>query len=344
MHQRYKLLSDSSIIDPEGKLAFISVTRFINEIALGDSCFLCGAKRNEKRFNDEHIIPNWVLKKYHIQNKKIRLPNDKEIQYSQYKVPCCYECNKLLGNIIEKPLSKVISEGYDSFKNYLKTEGPSLLFKWLCLIFLKVHLKDSLYRFILSDPLNKISDLYDWKSLHHIHCVVRSLYTNCKIERNVLGSMLVFRVKNEIDVEPFDYGDNYLGKGILIRLGEIGVIAILNDSIITRYLYRDKIKKLNELKQLQYREVLSILSYMNYSLKNRPAYFTEVDQENGLTIKAIIPRKIEFEKNTFFSYGDFLFSGCKKILPSEINPDILEGIKKGNWTFLFDKNREFIND
>lgn len=44
--------TDGSIIDSKGKVIFFSTERFINDICLGDCCFICGAKPSEQEFNE----------------------------------------------------------------------------------------------------------------------------------------------------------------------------------------------------------------------------------------------------------------------------------------------------
>ena len=50
-----------SVVDAEGKVIFFSTERFVKDICLGDFCFICGADPSEKQFNNEHILPRWLL-------------------------------------------------------------------------------------------------------------------------------------------------------------------------------------------------------------------------------------------------------------------------------------------
>jgi hypothetical protein len=45
---------DGSIIDETGKVLFFSTNRFIDDICLGDCCFICGAKPGQKPFNNDN--------------------------------------------------------------------------------------------------------------------------------------------------------------------------------------------------------------------------------------------------------------------------------------------------
>jgi hypothetical protein len=80
---------DIDVVDPSGRVLFISIRRFIETVATESVCFICGADPNSVRFNDEHVIPEWVLTEYGLHSQMITLPNGAGLRYSQYKVPCC---------------------------------------------------------------------------------------------------------------------------------------------------------------------------------------------------------------------------------------------------------------
>ena len=350
MKEPFKLLDDSTIIDSEGRIGFFGVDRFIKDIATGECCFICGASPKEKEFNDEHIIPEWILRRFALFERQVTLPNGRSIPYSQYTVPCCYECNFMLGERIENPISQIISRGYNGVAKYIREHGPWIFFKWLSLIYLKTHLKDKQYRFFVDqrDPEVKISEFYDWESIHHIHCVARSLYTNCSIHPEVIGSFYVVPAICDADKEQFDYGDNLPGKGILIRLGEIVFISILNDSGASLNLFKEEMERIKgPLSVLQYREILAHLSFLNFNLVHRPQYCSEVNEDRSIEIKAFLPEMFEFKNSHEFEFGDFLAHGCVGIINGSDHPEkeeIIKKVKEGHYTFLFDENRDFIQN
>ncbi len=343
-------LEDGTIVDLEGNIRYFSINRFVKDIVNGDCCFICGAKPEEKSFNNEHVLPDWVLSRYGLHGEKIYLPNRSMFQYGKYVIPCCNECNSLMGNKIEKPISELTSRGYEAFSRYLKENGPWLIFTWLCLIFIKTHLKDRSFRFNLDrrQPDNKISDFFSWESFHHIHTIARSFYTNCEINSTVMGTLLIVPVKKLDTGDNFDFGDVTYGKGILIRLDDICLISILDDSCFSANLYSDSMKKINgPLSTIQSREILARLSYINMNLKERPEYYSEFDQNNKYTITAELPAMAEFEDTGTYKFGNILSMACLDIFEKTKTPNkdfIIQKIKDGNFTFLFDKYGSFIKD
>jgi hypothetical protein len=81
---------DGSIIDRAGKVIFFSAQRFVDDICLGNCCFICGARPEEKPFNNEHILPEWLLRRYDLFTKTIMLPNDRMVRYDRCRrAPRC---------------------------------------------------------------------------------------------------------------------------------------------------------------------------------------------------------------------------------------------------------------
>ena len=159
---------DGSVLDTDGRVIFFSTRRFVKDIALGACCFLCGAAPGSKVFNDEHILPRWLLKRYNLFNETITLPNGQTRTYSTHKIPCCEECNSLMGREVEKPLSKLLEGGCDAINDNIRDGGLLKVFVWMALIFLKSHLKDRALRMNL-DQREGVETIaaaldYDWES------------------------------------------------------------------------------------------------------------------------------------------------------------------------------------
>jgi hypothetical protein len=72
---------DGSFVASDGRVVFVSAERFERDICVGGGCFICGAARDTRPFNDEHIIPEWVLRRFDLFDKKITLPNERPITY-----------------------------------------------------------------------------------------------------------------------------------------------------------------------------------------------------------------------------------------------------------------------
>ena len=80
---------DGSVESHDGRIALFSLERFLAEIRDGDGCFICGARASTKHFNNEHVIPDWVLRDRGLHSSKLILPNQAAFMYGRYVVPCC---------------------------------------------------------------------------------------------------------------------------------------------------------------------------------------------------------------------------------------------------------------
>ena len=305
-----------TIIDDWGRVIFWGLQDCYDKIVTNNFCFICGRSPDSKMFNNEHVIPNWLLRKYNLHNESITLPNKKTIPYSQYKVPCCKECNSQLGKVFELPISRLFSMSYEDIIKKIDERPKELTFfiyQWMSLVFFKMHLKDNLFINRQSNSeMKTIGNGYDWSDMHHIHCVVRSHYTNAKLDTSIMGSMYFFPAEINESELYFDYIDSFLGKTIMIRIGECAVISVLDDSgACCQILNTEKLSM--PLNNRKLREVFSHLSYISVNLKEKPTYASYTSKEEYI-IKAIFPKEppsMVDERDRILSPKDFFFISSK---------------------------------
>ena len=108
---------DGSVVDDTGKVIYFSLERFVRDIGLGDCCFICGASPSDVPFNNEHVIAEWVLRRFGLFDRSLTLPNGTSMRYDRYTVPCCVVCNGLMGRVIEQPTSALTGGGPSSCPN-----------------------------------------------------------------------------------------------------------------------------------------------------------------------------------------------------------------------------------
>ena len=348
MHM-YILKSDGSIEDRSRRVIHFSVQRFKSEICKGNNCFVCGKTPQEVEFNNEHILPKWILRDYNLFKREIGLPNLIGYKYGKYVIPCCRSCNTLMNDEIEKPIKRLLSKGYTDVIEYIKINGPWLFFNWLALIFIKTHLKDKMLKYDLKthNDDTRISDLYNWEELYHVHCIARSFYTKAEIKREVMGSFIVVPSKVRAHFESFDYADLNLAQTIMLRLSGITFLCVLNDSTASQ---NNLAKMLNhidgELSPLQIRELMVRLAYANVKLKIRPQYFSDIDtNKEKYTIGAWFPPLIKNDEYVGSELGNMLFTACKPYLPKGFNSTKeADYFKNGAYTYLFDSDKKFIKN
>jgi len=340
---------DESVVDSKGRVVYFSLKRFIANIVQGNHCFICGASPETVPFNDEHILPDWILRRYGLHSRVITLPNGTPFQYGQFKIPCCAKCNGNLGKRVEKPIREKFNKGYKSFGEQLKQDGPWDLFCWMCLIFLKTHLKDTDLSLHLDRRKGKttIGELHSWEDLHHIHCMARSFYTGCDLKIEALGSLLVVPAKTLPYGDQFDYCDLSFAQTMLLRIGEIAVIAVFNDSQASLSVVQETLKKIaGPLSPLQLREIAVRMAAINIHLAERPRFSSSLDIiTEEYEISGERPSEILVDDVKDAVVGKMMHHICGPIVIE--HPDkaqILENLKTGHYTFLFDDKGRFAAD
>ncbi|MBI3351353.1 MAG: hypothetical protein HY036_02120 [Nitrospirae bacterium] len=301
--------ADGSYVDDTGKVIYFSTERFINEIALGQNCFICGAHPGSKAFNDEHILSDWILRKYSLVNRKITLPNGTQFKYGSYRIPCCKECNSNMGDIFENKISPA-SVDLKSFSQLVNSHGSQYIFCWLSLIFIKTHLKDAilpLEQDRRKGTANIGESFYAYETLHHIHCISRSFYTDANWENWVLGSLLIGPAKIMDGVESFDFADDYNAKSVMLRLSDFFIIAVFDDA---------------------------------------GAVFTTFEDGKYLITASLPGDKPVFKNLGADFFGKTMYHHCKKVLDflDGFSDSEKEKILSGNATYLLDENGNFKTD
>lgn len=344
-------LENENIISDCGKVLFFSIKNFVQDICIGDACFVCGAKKDSTVFSDEHVIPRWVLKKHDLFDRDITLPNGKTFRYSKYKVPCCKSCNSMLGNNLEQVISKGFEGSHEDSERFLN-ENRSLVFRWFCLLLIKTNLSDKNFRkdYFSED---KISDSYNWDELHHIHCLARSIYTNVDIDEDVYGSMFIYPATDFDDGEVFDYVDLNSTGVVMVRIGGSYIICVFNDNEIVSSLIRSRTDRITgKLNSIQARELYARITYENMRIVDKPKFSTEVTGGfKNIGIRASVLDSIRIAPHDEELLGSIMYPLVKDLLFKPKNLQLaamiqeqVKAIQKGQWTFLFDSNGKFLSD
>lgn len=345
---------DRTIVAADGRVLLFSCERFINDIVNGGCCFICGAEPGSKVFNDEHIIPRWVLRRFGLFDRSITLATGEKRTYDRYKVPCCKECNSLLGERIETPVSKLLDGSYDQVMEKLHENGNELLFTWLTLLFFKNHLKD-LTVALDRNPMKSegyIGDIYHWESFHHAHAIARSPYTRASLLQGVVGSVCVYEIDDRMHVDAFDYLTFSFAQVVMVRLGRIGVVAVLDDSGGAARAWEHKLDLIDApISVIQLKEVAAMLAMANDDLIERPSFGTMV-VDFAVMIFAKLPQDIRLPEFDPEKFGEALLFALREIVAQrgiEVDgtrepTEVAAKIRTGRVRFLYDQEGRLRRD
>jgi hypothetical protein len=208
---------------------------------MGKNCFLCGCFPDRVKFNNEHVVPDWLLRYTDISNEFITLPNSRLVRYSSYKVRSCAQCNSLLSEYVEAPISQAIKGGFEIFSEFLN-RNPKLVFQWLSLIYYKVHFRDFSLRYHADRRHSDIpiGALYAWPNFHHIFCVARSTVFDAQFSSGVIGTIKVYELKEWERHGSYDYRDHWVTDTMFIRIKNICIYVSFTDAKAVDHMIQDK--------------------------------------------------------------------------------------------------------
>lgn len=339
-----------TIRDRNENILLFSWEDFVTMICVGSCCFVCGASRSAKKFNDEHIVPNWLLHRFKLHQKALTLPNGNEHKYGTYTVPCCVECNGAMAETFETPMSGLFDAGAEAIQDYITENGPLIPFTWMALIFLKAHLKDGRMRRHLDRRKGdeRISEDYVWENMHHLHAVARAFSVNAEIEAKAFGSMFVFPIRDDGTADAFDLATFTEAQTLYVRLGSTGIIAVFDDACAAIHGIYPLLEKLDgPLSWMQAREVAARMALANLDLENRPGFWTHITtDEQKVTIGGTTDATPRFRELSAELYGQTMAGVFRNLPPlNGYTPeDAMSALLAGNITFLFDDNGDFIRD
>ncbi len=277
---------DGSLLDARGRLRHFGRPAFEKLAADLDRCFVCGTARTVVDFNDEHVIPDWILRRFNLHSRRITLPNGQQQLYGRYTLRCCASCNALLGTRFETPVSQLFEDEVGATVQNLKAADLTILYSWLCLVFIKLHLKDREFR---ADPDRRnlsvqIGDIYDWDGLHHVHSVARTPHSGARIDPSVPGTTYFFEMADE--PESFDFASLSDYSTLTVRIGNLGVAAVLNDCGYVGPLLGEFLSRISgPISSIQLREIAARLAYGNTLLISRPSFWSELEPGGNLMIR-----------------------------------------------------------
>lgn len=339
---KYQLSSDG-IKDDDGKIISYKFKKFYQDIVLGNNCFICGAAKGTVVFDDEHIFPKWILRKYGIFNVKLQLPNSSGMPYSQHIIPCCEKCNKLMSATFENDIKLAVDKGYDAFKTLVAERGEFFIFQWMALIFLKNYLKDMHLNFHRDKRLKqfKIGELHDYRLLLHIHAIARSFYTGALIGPGVLGSLYITKATRVERASNFNYGDFFSAGSVYIQLGEVAIVCVFDDGGFVKKALQPLLDKIDApISGNQLDEIFVRFSLKASQLNNHPRFSSAITDEQKYAIVAKLP--------PIFSFSDVITTELQNLIKFRLNKDVVNEssyheavIFDGLQTDILDENHKF---
>jgi len=303
-----------------------------------DKCFLCGCQLSEFNSTEEHVIPKWLQHQFNLWDEKIELLNGTLLPYRQLTIPCCFKCNNSHLKPFEDSVLKAYKGGFNTFVNLNK----EILFLWLGKIFFGLMYRELFLNVDRKNPhKGSITNPEYLKKFYNHFLFLQGIRKKHSFKDFFPASIFFFKTQKTQRIESqWDLIDNHNIPFIALRIGEIGIISILQDCEATQKIEVDlEHHKDIDLHPLQFREMAAKILYKGLTMNRTPRFLNstigDLTETNMLSLQGLSDRPIfEVWDNDEYS-----------ILLSEITGEPLEICQpeKGKvWTWLNDVNGKSI--
>lgn len=191
------------------------------------ACFLCGVRITKRNSSDEHVLPKWVLNRFDLWDTKLRLLNGTFLPYRRMTIPCCKTCNGTHLSRIEEQVRTAVTQGFEA----VDALDPQVLFLWLGKIFYGILHKEHLLVHDRRDPKSPRivpRAVLEGRKTHH--GFLQAARTPITWMTPIPATILVVPLQSPRAVdEQFDMRDLLFPMTISLRLGNVGIIAALQD-------------------------------------------------------------------------------------------------------------------
>lgn len=236
-----------------------------------DKCFLCGCLLTDKNKTEEHVIPKWLQRKFNLWNQNIILLNGTNFPYRYLTIPCCFECNNRHLEPLEKRILNAFNSGFESFS---KLE-PEVLFLWLGKIYFGILYKELFVKIDRTDPASEMIHGPGFLDKFYAHFLfLQGIRKQHKFKDFFPASIFLFKTKVPESIhDQWDFRDSYGTLFISMRMGEIGVVCVLQDGQSTQQFENDIYKYCKSpLHPLQFSEISAEIYYKAHLMNRIPKY------------------------------------------------------------------------
>jgi hypothetical protein len=148
--------------------------------------------------------------------------------------------------------------------------------------------------------------------------------------------------------ESFDFGSLSDYSTLMLRIGNLGIAAVLNDCGYVVALVREYLSHISgPISSIQLREIAARLAYGNTLLVSRPSFWSELEPSGNLTIRSSPPISHEIHDVDRADLGKLIAYSCAPLLRMSRTPAVemkLEQLARGEIQFLYHDDGSFISE
>jgi hypothetical protein len=247
---------DNSVYNPFTKLDF-----------RGNRCFLTGTETGPGE--EINVFPAWIMEQFELTDRPFKLLDESMTTYGALKVPCSTEARRVIEKL-EEEIHEAFNSGHQAVSNL-----PSLkLFQWLGKLVYGIiysELRIGIRQQQASGESFQLSEGLKYK-FGNLQLMLQSLTRPMDFEERTPWTIKTFRVENTPGV--FNYRDEINTLTFSLAMNDFGIIACLQDNGTNAIYNQEILDKIadQELKAIQYEELIARFYYSNYLFNRLPEY------------------------------------------------------------------------
>ncbi len=228
-------------------------------------CFLTG----EEATVVSTVFPDWLLDKYQLSDRPIKLLDERIVSYQSITVPTSKNTAKNISDL-NNELKEFFERGFEKIKALPEVR----LFQWIG------NLLYGMIYFEIGEAIKQQAgtdgNLNFSQSLIHkfenLQFMLHSLIVPVEFEGIKPWTILVFKVDNPPDT--FSYRDEINTLSFSLRMNDFGIVACLQDNNSNRKYHQEMLEKIGEqtLHPIQFEEICARFFYSSYLFNRLPEY------------------------------------------------------------------------
>ena len=186
-------------------------------------CFACGGEPSTGP--GEHIIPQWLQRRFNLSNNSLTLINGTRIPYRQLTIPCCESCNNGFLREIENAVIQILAS-----PDFNDAGARVTLGRWLCKVLIGLLVKDTTLSRDRRDPSKGSILSRDFlEEFRHAQLILQSARKRAifhSLHAPHPFTLYMYRIEPDESFGDFDLSTNLIGQSIAVRLGPIGLVFV----------------------------------------------------------------------------------------------------------------------
>lgn len=224
---------------------------------LTNRCFMCRKPLDDDNRSDEDVNPKWLMRRYHLWDQSIVIPNGSTMPYRMFKVPCCKKCNNEKMSAMENAIKKGVEGG---FQEFIKLDRD-LVAWWVAKLYYAKVLKELTLKIDRTNPDSETITKVETFDAHYgnVHMLMNELLQGTKFEGDKPYELYIYKS----DLYPkFDYLDNVDTDVVYIKMDEIVILCSFFPTKSSSEKFAEEVGLLENLDLVSIYQVLELYTKM----------------------------------------------------------------------------------